>query len=472
MTLLILLSFGIIGAVTVWYTNYENEKYHFERLARKERAIVLSINYYLNESKANDSLVFYTREFHQKVQELADINNLDVNLFDLKGQWVASSDFDFFDLGYIPEVLSADLINKLKTHEGKVIAPMHINDEEYLFSFRYLTDKNNIPIAIVNIPYYRSEKQYKEETKVFLKALVQVYSVTLFLGILIAYLLSNSITKGLKKLEDRIRLLSLHDESQQVEWEGNDEIGSLVNAYNKKVLELERSAQKIAETERELAWREMAKQVAHEIKNPLTPMLLQVQQLERSWKDGREDFGERLKRFNNTMSEQIETLSRIASEFSTFAKLPEAQLEPIKIHSIIKGVSALFHQSGEHEIELNLKANNDLVLADKDQMTRVFTNIIGNAIEAKKDQITCKIKIESSLENNLLKIIIKDNGIGISEETISQIFEPNFTTKSRGTGLGLAMVKRIVQHSGGRVSVKSSLGNGSSFILLLPPLNS
>jgi nitrogen fixation/metabolism regulation signal transduction histidine kinase len=467
MVLLVLLSFVIIGAITIGYTQYENEKYHYDRLARKERAIVVSLNYYLNE-RDDDSLVFYTREFHQKVQELADINKLDVNLFDLSGQWVASSDFDFFDLGYIPEVLNDTLLQQLEKQDGSLVTQMAIGEENYLFAFRYLTGKGNKPIAIINIPYYRSEQEFKEETEVFLKALAQVYGLMLVIGLIIAYVLSNSITKGLKRLESKIRALNLEGSSQKVEWNASDEIGSLVDAYNQKVVELEENALKLAETEREGAWREMAKQVAHEIKNPLTPMLLQVQQLERSWKDGREDFEERLARFNQTMTEQIQTLSRIASEFSTFAKLPEAKRESISIHAIVKGVASLFHQPGVCEIKLLLDAKNDYVLADKDQMTRVFTNIVGNAIEAIPKGKMGQIAISSISDNGQLRIEISDNGVGIEPEQISKIFEPNFTTKSGGTGLGLAMVKRIVQHTQGKVKVESDAKSGSTFILLLP----
>lgn len=467
MILLIVLSFGIIGATTIWYTRTENEKYHFERLARKERAIIVSLQYYL-KGKENDSLAFYTREFHEKVQELADINNLDVNLFDLEGQAISSSDFGFFDLGYIPEKLSLEHLQEINDQGGALIWTKQVGDETYLFALKYLMGENNKPLAIINIPYYRSEQAFKEETTIFLKALVQVYGFMLLLGLAIAYLLSNSVTKGLKKLENKIRDVSLQDSYHEISWHANDEIGSLVEAYNQKVRELEKSVAMLAEKEREGAWKEMAKQVAHEIKNPLTPMLLQVQLLQRSWDDKRDDFPERLARFHKTMTEQIETLSRIATEFSTFAKLPEAQFTTVDLNSVIEGVAALFHHKQKHAVKLNLAQPSPMVYADKDQLNRLFNNLIGNAVEAIEEGKEGIIEITTSFVNQQIRIDITDNGSGISEDKLEHIFQPNFTTKTSGTGLGLAMVKRIVDNTKGSISVKSQLGSGSTFSLILP----
>lgn len=469
MVLLVLVSFVIIGAITIWYTQGENERYHYKRLDRKERAIVLSLNYYLADNEG-DSLAFYTQSFNRKVQELSDINKLDVNIFDLQGQWVSSSDFDFFDLGYIPEVLSDTLLKQLETNQGSMITQWPIGDESYLFALQYLKDKNEKPLAIINIPYFKSEQEFKEETSLFLKALTQVYAILLIIGLLTAYLLSNSITKGLKRLEEKIGKLTLTGQNQELEWEGSDEIASLVNSYNQKVRELELSVEKLTQSEREGAWREMAKQVAHEIKNPLTPMLLQVQQLERSWKDGREDFQERLEKFQKTMTEQIETLSRIATEFSNFAKWPEAKLQNLELNSCIGNIIPLFTQENKVQIKLNLPPESIIVNGDKDRITSVFNNLITNSIQAKSEGKSELIEIDVVLNKDRVNITFKDNGIGIPKDQIPRIFEPNFTTKSAGTGLGLAMVKNIINNMGGSIEVESEEGVGTTFILNLPIL--
>jgi len=469
MVLLVLVSFVIIGAITIWYTQGENERYHYKRLDRKERAIVLSLNYYLADTQ-NDSLAFYTQSFNQKVQELSDINKLDVNIFDLDGQWVSSSDFDFFDLGYIPEVLSDTLLKELEENKGSMITQWPIGDQNYLFALQYLKDKNGKPLAIINIPYFKSEQEFKEETSLFLTALTQVYALLLIIGLLTAYLLSNSITKGLKRLEGKIGQLSLTGQNQELEWEGKDEIASLVKSYNQKVRELEASVEKLTQSEREGAWREMAKQVAHEIKNPLTPMLLQVQQLERSWKDGREDFQERLEKFQKTMTEQIETLSRIATEFSNFAKWPEAKLQNLELNSCISNIVPLFTQENKVQIKLNLPQESIIINGDKDRITSVFNNLITNSIQAISEDRKGVIQIDVTLKKDFVIIDFSDNGTGIAENQIQKIFEPNFTTKSSGTGLGLAMVKNIINNMGGTIEVSSQQNVGTTFILNLPLL--
>ena len=467
MVLLVLVSFVIIGASTIWYTQGENERYHYERLARKERAIVVALNYYLSETN-NETLAFYTQKFNQKVQELSDINKLDVNIFALDGQWVSSSDFSFFDLGYIPEILSDTLLNELEEQGGSLITQQPIMNQNYLFALQYLKDKNGKPLAIINIPYFKSEQQFREETSLFLKALVRTYALLLLIGLVTSYLLSNSITRGLKKLEEKIGELSLTGLNKELEWEGNDEIASLVRSYNQKVRELEESVEKLTQSEREGAWREMAKQVAHEIKNPLTPMLLQVQQLERSWKDGREDFPKRIERFNRIMTEQIETLSRIATEFSDFAKWPEANLQKLELNSCLKNIIPLFNQEKKHDIRLSQPKENITIKADKDRITSVFNNLMTNAIQSIPEGKKGIIEVTVLKEKKRAQISIKDNGVGIPNEEIDRIFEPNFTTKSSGTGLGLAMVKNTITNIGGKITVNSTLNKGSTFILNLP----
>ena len=469
MILVVLVSFAIIGAITIWYTQYENEKYHLERLERKERAIMVSLKYFL-AAHQNDSLAFYTHDLHIKVEEVADINNLDVILFDLNGQSFAASDYGFFDLGYVPSILPKNVLEELKANDGSIINEVIIGKENYLFALKYLKNENGEPLAIIHIPYFRSEQEFKEETSVFLKALTQVYAFLLILGLLIAYLLSNSITKGLKRLEEKIKVLTLQGENQEVEWSGNDEVSSLVEAYNQKVRELESSVELLAQSQRESAWREMAKQVAHEIKNPLTPMLLQVQMLERSWKDGRDDFSIRMEKFHVLMTEQIETLSRIATEFSNFAKLPEAQLEDVSVNDSVNKVCALFNQNSAYTLEVNLCSENPIIRADKNQMVRVLNNLIMNAVQAIEEIESAKIKVLTQCDENHVIIKITDNGVGIDKQQVSRIFEPNFTTKTGGTGLGLAMVKSIINNIEGNISVSSEKGKGTTFVLNLPRL--
>jgi len=234
------------------------------------------------------------------------------------------------------------------------------------------------------------------------------------------------------------------------------------------VIELERSVELLAKSERETAWREMAKQVAHEIKNPLTPMRLSVQQLQRAWDDKNEDFGQYLKRVSKTIIEQIDTLSSIASEFSNFAKMPVAKLENVDVGEILTKTVELFHGTENIEIELQ-KSDRELhILADAEQLNRVFINIIKNGIQSIPDERSGEISVVLYSKEDKAIIEISDNGKGIPEDVRQKMFKPNFTTKTSGMGLGLAIVQNILEQIEGEITYKTRVGHGTTFIISLP----
>lgn len=232
---------------------------------------------------------------------------------------------------------------------------------------------------------------------------------------------------------------------------------------------LEESAVKLARSERESAWREMAKQVAHEIKNPLTPLKLGVQLLEKSWKENDPNFQKKFERFSKSFIEQIDSLSTIASEFSNFAKMPDTKLEKLQLLPIIGQARDVFRNTEDAEIYILNNTDTDVVvLGDKDQVLRTFNNLFKNAIEAAHVDTVCIIKV--SISNNLERVFIEveDNGKGIDASLQDKIFVPNFTTKSSGTGLGLAFVKQAVENAGGTVEFKSFGEVGTTFYLSFP----
>lgn len=468
-SLVVVISFLIIGAVTIWYTHIENERYHNQRLARKEKAITAALNYFL-EDKEEDIYALYTRSFHRKIVELSDIHGLEINLYDMEGKWIASSNFDYFDQGILPEVLSDQLLSTIYKNNGHYVLDEYVNGEDLLSAFTFLKGANEEPIALVSVPYFTSNEIQKEETAELLYTLGQIYLVLMLGGLAVAFFLSNYITRGLQNITQRLRTLSLTENNEEISWDKKDEIGELVNEYNKKVRELKHSAELLAKSEREGAWREMARQVAHEIKNPLTPMKLSVQQLDRSWKDGKEDFSERLERFNKTMTQQIDTLSDIATEFSNFAQLNKSNPEPINLNENLTNTIKLF-QHAKAEITLESGNINPFVHIDKSHLNRIFTNLITNALEAILEGEKGEIKLSVVENGSLVSIVVSDNGSGIESEKLHRIFEPNFSTKSRGTGLGLAMVKGMLESAKGTIEVSSELGKGSQFTVTLPNYN-
>ncbi|MCI0619118.1 ATP-binding protein, partial [bacterium] len=284
----------------------------------------------------------------------------------------------------------------------------------------------------------------------------------------IAIIISDHVTRPLKLIREKLSNIKLGKANEPIEWKNRDEIGSLVNEYNRMINELQKSAELLAKSEREFAWREMAKQVAHEIKNPLTPMKLNVQHLQRTWMKQEDDRDKKIERITGTLIEQIEALSNIAGEFSSFAKMPAGVSEKVNVKNILENSLALFKDSTDCEFVFESLAEEAFVFADKEQLLRVFNNLLKNALQAIPENQQGKIHVSLARKEKNLLIGIKDNGTGIAEDKADKIFLPNFTTKTGGMGLGLAMVKSIVETFGGSIRFETSARSGTEFFVLLP----
>ena len=291
----------------------------------------------------------------------------------------------------------------------------------------------------------------------------------MLLAIVLALLLSKYITSTLKTIADKINETRLEKRNKKIDiGSSSEEISTLVNSYNSMIDELEESAVKLATSEREQAWREMAKQVAHEIKNPLTPMRLSVQSFQRKFDPNDENIHQKLDEYTKTLIQQIDTMSSIAAAFSNFAKMPAQQNESLNVTSIVKLALDIFSEdyitfeSVDHEVKANF---------DRTQLIRVVTNLVKNSIQAiGTHTVSPKIEVRVSSENDMVKITVSDNGSGISAENKEKIFEPKFTTKTSGMGLGLAMVKNIVETYKGSITFTSQEGQGTTFTVTFPKL--
>lgn len=287
---------------------------------------------------------------------------------------------------------------------------------------------------------------------------------------MIALLLSNLLTKPLRIIRQQISNIKFGSRNESIAWKGDDEIGQLVKEYNNMLLKLEKNSELLAQSERESAWREMAKQVAHEIKNPLTPMKLNIQHLQRIALSNPDDMAERVNKVSEVLIEQIDTLSHIATEFSNFAKLPKTNPELINVNEVLKNVAHLFKQNTESEIKLYI-TQSQFIIADREQCLRIFTNLLKNAEQAIPADRQGKIEIITFSNENEVIIKIRDNGCGIPDELKSRMFTPNFTTKTNGTGLGLAMVKNYISSFGGTISFETVVNENTTFTISLPKAN-
>jgi nitrogen fixation/metabolism regulation signal transduction histidine kinase len=281
-------------------------------------------------------------------------------------------------------------------------------------------------------------------------------------------IISDQITRPLRIIQQKFSQIKIGRKSEEIVYKGRDEIAGLVDEYNRMVKELVKSVDMLARSERESAWREMAKQVAHEIKNPLTPMKLSVQHLQRSWNNNKENFAEYLERVTKTLIEQIDNLSFIASEFSNFAKMPKAINKEINIVDKIRSTITLFANTENVDFIFEHESEYIPVYADKEQLSRVFINLIKNAIQSIPDDRTGKIGIALIQSRNTVRISITDNGKGIPEDIENKLFTPSFTTKSSGMGLGLSIVKNIIESFDGNITFKTKVNHGTTFIIELP----
>ena len=302
--------------------------------------------------------------------------------------------------------------------------------------------------------------------------LLNVYVLFLILAGAAALLIAQSVTSPLAVISEKLRQVKLDQQNEPLEWKIRDEIGELVQRYNQMIVDLEDNKQALERTERETAWRDMAKQVAHEIKNPLTPMKLSIQLLQKLFTLDPEKARKKLDSTIQSLIEQIDNLAHIASEFSNFAKMPTAYNEEFNLSELVQSVFQLFKEEGQHNesIELTLDCQNPSarVFADKNQLMRVLNNLLKNAIQAIPEHTNGSIHLQLRTDNKKAVISVQDNGTGISEERKKRIFVPYFTTKSSGSGIGLAMCKNIVEQANGSIYFETQEGVGTTFFVEIP----
>jgi len=468
MLAMVMVSFAVTFTLTI-YDQYEHNDQDNERhFLDKEQAIRASMEYFVIQNGGYIPADSVVSVFSDKVCELSDVHDVFIALFDLKGHYLISSNFIEMDTLDVPEAVNYSILKQLSTGNERAYVDRNFGKGNYTLAYWYFNDAKGKPMLIANVVYEKSYDRISE-LKSFLREISTGYIILFVLAALLAFLLSKNITRPLDIITRRFRKTKLGQYNEPIEWQGKDEVGELVNEYNRMLAQLESSALKLAQNERESAWREMAQQVAHEIKNPLTPMKLRMQQLVRTWKENPEGFNERLKTFSESMIEQIDALSRIANEFSNFAKMPKPAMEEVELSEMIQKVMALFGDKENIQLSYHCSYQKPhVVLVDRDQIIRVLNNLITNAFQAIPPDRKGRVSLSLHVSTQSFIVRVSDNGVGISDDNKRNIFVPNFTTKSTGTGLGLAMVKTIVEQNNGRVFFRSRKGKGASFFVELP----
>ena len=467
MIFLTLIASLLIAAVSIYQFKKEAREYHQDRLERKENAIVEHINYVLQNTTYPLSTQNIPLIFKDKIGEISDVHSMKLNFYDLKGDLLLSSKGIFKQDKELPQINPSTLKILESTIDKRYVEFKTIDSLKMRYSYTYIKDAKLKPLAILNLPYEEDNTFYDNELKSFLIRFGQVYFFMLLIAIALSYFLSSYITKSLKIISDKIKETELNQLNERIVLEeGSKEINLLVQAYNSMVDKLEESATKLAHSEREQAWREMAKQVAHEIKNPLTPMRLTVQSFQMRFNENDPDVKKKLDDYSKTLIQQIDTMSAVASAFSNFATMPAQQNETLNVVKIVELSLDIFN---EDFITFSSKEAEIIARFDRTQLIRVITNLVKNAIQSIPEEQTNKqVQVDVFREDENVKIIVKDNGKGISEENKDRIFEPKFTTKSSGMGLGLAIIKNIIENYNGTITFESDENNGTIFMVSFP----
>lgn len=465
MLALIVLSLIVIGLATVVYFKKQNDLYHVQRLQRKEKSLILGLDYFIIEHEIYE----FNERLEHKIKELADVHRVDMNIYNLQGGLLGATNLEMFENGLFKKELEQVFLDSILGTDFPLVTQEDKGDNTYLSTYFVLYGAGNKQMAIINVPYQKDGEQNRQDLEGFFETIAQVYILLFVGGSALAYLLSNYITKRLRAVRIQFQNVKLTKQNQKIQWETNDEIGAIVQEYNNKVDELAASLDKVAQSERQIAWKEMAKQVAHEIKNPLTPMRLSIQHFQRVLKDNPEDLSDRFERFSKNMLDQIDTLSRIATEFSNFAKMPIANKEELSLEQVTESAIHIFENGSRCKVSFFVENESKArIFADKSQVIRVVNNLMQNASQAIDEPEKGEIEVCVKLTGNNMILSVKDNGHGIPEDLQSRIFEPNFTTKSSGTGLGLAMVRNIIVNHEGFIRFETKANVGTTFFIEIP----
>ncbi len=469
---LLLVSFLLIGSGSIYYSIQQYRQRHYDDLSEKTQSVYIELVHKL-EFERDITADWHSDKYLSLGELLIKFSNVfytDINLYDEHGDLLATSREEIFDRELISRKIDPDAYLELVIRkQTEFVHDEKIGSLRYLSSYVPFMNSENQLLAYLNLPYFTRQNVLTREISNLIVAIVNFYVLLIFVSIILAVVMSSRITQPLRMIRNRIGKISLDGMNEKIEYHGEDEIGNLVNEYNNMVDQLAGSADLLARSERETAWREMAKQIAHEIKNPLTPMKLSIQHLRRAWQDDPEHWEENVKRISQNLIEQIDDLSSIATEFSNFAKMPRSEFQEVDMETKIKNAVSLF--SDTKNVRFRIELQNDrkaMVLADREQVTRVFINLIKNAIQSIPEDRKGMIRIELRTVDGLAVVRVIDNGKGIPEEIGDRLFQPNFTTKTSGMGLGLAIVKRVVENAGGSVEYETKMGEGTVFIIRLP----
>lgn len=459
--LLVIITTAIFAFRSINYIQMVNQKKYEKLMIDKARSIALDLEPFIDQKDETlledavmyDSYLFYT----------------DINIFDTEGKLWVTSRPEIYNERLTSTLMHPHAFSKIKMRDlGVWVQQEFIGNQPYHAIYMPIHNKQRQMVAFLHLPTFSQQTQLEQEVVALLTSYVNVYVLLFILAIAITLLLSAWLTYPLQKLQRYMQKVQLGKENEKIAWNRRDEIGSLINEYNNMVDQLENHAYMLAKSEREAAWRNMAKQVAHEIKNPLTPMKLSIQLIQRIRKENPKEFARRYDEFSSSLVEQIDSITTIVSTLSDIARVHPPKTERIDLIACIKKVAYLYNDDMTHVFFENSPLSEAFILGDSTQMVQVINNLLKNASQSAKKTESIGIWISIIDKTTHYQITIADNGMGIHKEDISKVFLPNFTTKATGTGIGLALVKSIVESFNGTITCDSQEGEGTTFTITFP----
>ena len=461
---LIVFSFLIIGIVTIVYFQNLSSEYDKDLLKEKAYSVALELESRFSSSDNNN-----IKAISEELAYIGRQHHSELNLYNPDGDLLFSTVPKVYEKGIYDTKLDFAIVGDFAKNGKQMILDfdspfMGLNYQHAYFPLLNASGKISLIVQNMQVPIIKTHSKVSD----FVGTLLNIYVFLFLLSGALALMVSHSITQPLKRLGEKIKRVKLGNKNSELVWTSNDEIGQLVTNYNEMVNKLDDSAKMIAQTERDMAWREMAKQVAHEIKNPLTPMKLSIQYLQRAIDQRPEETTELVDRVSKTLIEQIDNLSNIAGAFSNFGKMPQSDNEQVILNEVLEAVHDLFRKRSDMDINMYEPIDELYVFADRNALIRILNNLVKNAIQAIPTERRGHIDIKLYKEDKQAFIKISDNGIGIPDSRKDKVFLPNFTTKSSGTGLGLAICANMVESFNGRLSFDSTEGQGTDFYLQIP----
>lgn len=474
--LISLLSFVVIGVATIIFFKNRYDRNNEERLSRAMQIMVKQVNDQLKEHVSfNDSIPIFeigiNDELEKVMEEISEIHGTDVNLYDWLGNLKVSSKPLIYNKGVLSDKMNPEAYYAMHIQKAiQTVKDERMGKVDYISVYNPIRNDEGKVYGYLNVPSYSTQDELKQEISNFLVTLINLNAFIFLVAGAIALFITNRITYSFTLIGHKMRDINLRKVNQEIDWNRNDEIGELVKEYNKMVRKLDESAEALAKSEREGAWRQMARQVAHEIKNPLTPMKLSIQYLQKAIDNNSPNVKEMTTNVARTLVEQIDHLSKIASDFSQFANIGNPRKEVFDLHEVLYSLSSLYEATDNLDFSWSPVDQRVLLFADKTQINRLFTNLLQNAVEASSSRERRIISVHEQLVEEDIIVSITDNGEGIPEQTRSKIFTPNFTTKTSGTGLGLAMSKSIIENAQGDLWFDTKEGEGTTFYVKIPLL--